>query len=172
MNIAHEHLEILSALLLTLVAGIHCMVMGRWKSLSVTIFLLAVIIRDVRTRSAASSYKAAVVEFKPYTRPNCSMIACSKLQAQEAMMKNVESYKNFVKEASSCGVQIIVFPEDGITGANFMTREARYPYMEQIPDGSEDANPCLSNTYQNRPVLQNLSCMAKQYKMVLIGSKC
>ncbi|XP_065884106.1 pantetheinase-like [Dysidea avara] len=143
--------------------------MGRWKFLSVLIFLVTVIIiRDVR-KSDASSYRAAVVEFKPYTRP-LSLIPCSKQEAQDAMMKNVESFEGFVKEAHTHGVQIIVFPEDGVTGAKFATKITRYPYMEQIPDPSEGVNPCLNNKYQDRPVLHKLSCMARQYEMVLIAN--
>ena len=143
--------------------------MWRWKSWSIILFLFAVIIIHYVGKSSASSYRAAVVEFKPYTRP-VSLIPCSKQEAQDTMLKNAESYEGFVKEAHTHGVQIIVFPEDGITGANFATRITRYPYLERIPDPLQEVNPCLNNSYQDTPVLHRLSCMARQYGMVLIAN--
>ena len=115
-----------------------------------------------------STYRAAVVEYKPFAAP-LRVIPVSKQVAQENMMKNLQSFEMLMHEAHVRGVQLIVFPEDGITGGNFVTRATCYPYLESIPVVSGGAiNPCLDDGFGDRPVLKKLSCMAREYTMVLV----
>ena len=118
----------------------------------------------------SSFYKAAVVEFKPYSG-HIHVIPPSKQVAQQYMMTNLQSFELLIQQAHVQGVQLIVFPEDGITGADFVTRATLHPYLENIPAVNEDAiNPCLNDSFDDRPVLQRLSCMAREYDMVLIAN--
>ena len=119
----------------------------------------------------SSTYRAAVVEYKPYADA-IHVIPITKEAAQQNMMKNLRSFETFMEQAHMQGVQLIVFPEYGITGPNFVTRATLYPYLENIPVVSGDAviNPCLSDSFGDRPVLKKLSCMAREYTMVLIAN--
>ncbi len=85
----------------------------------------------------------------------------------------METWKQLVKDAldqitNLGGAQIVVFPEDAILhGANYTTRESKFPYLEQIPEISKlntSVNPCTQSEFANRPILRNLSCFARQYK--------
>ena len=143
---------------------------SRWGVVTSAIFVISVIFQYAITVNAVASYKAAVVEFKPYTGP-VHVIPISKKLAQQNMMKNLQSFETFMQQAHVRGVQVIVFPEDGITGANFITRATRYPYLENIPAVTGDTiNPCLNDSFDDRPVLTKLSCMAREHAMVLIAN--
>ena len=121
--------------------------------------------------AVSSTYRAAVVEYKPYAGP-IHVIPITKQAAQQNMMKNLRSFETLMQQAHVQGVQLIVFPEYGITGAAFITRATVYPYLENIPVVSGDAviNPCLSDSFGDRPVLKKLSCMAREYTMVLVAN--
>ncbi|KAJ4927842.1 hypothetical protein JOQ06_015644, partial [Pogonophryne albipinna] len=69
------------------------------------------------------------------------------------------------------GVQILVFPEDGIQGFNF-SRLSIFNYLETIPDPQEESwNPCTEpGKYNNTEVLQRLSCMARHYNLYLVAN--
>jgi len=87
------------------------------------------------------------------------------------MMKNLDAYEGHMKEAASQGVQIILFNEYGLYGTfgGDPTRNKVYPYLEQIPDPSgSKINPCTNSSFSDRPVLQRASCLARQYKMVMV----
>ena len=120
---------------------------------------------------SGSTYRAAVVEYRPFA-DSLHFIPVSKQTAQKTLMNNVESFEKFIKQAHERGVQVIVFPEDGITGATFITRATRYPYLENIPVVSEGdvINPCLNDSFGDRPVLKKLSCMAREYTMILVAN--
>ncbi|XP_029445074.1 biotinidase isoform X2 [Rhinatrema bivittatum] len=69
------------------------------------------------------------------------------------------------------GVQIIVFPEDGIHGFNY-TRESIYPFLDFIPSlHPVQWNPCLEPClFNDTEVLQRLSCMARGGRMFLVAN--
>ena len=138
---------------------------------NIAIFVISLIIQyTVAVRDVSSSYKAAVVEFKPYKGP-IHVIPISKKLAQQNMMKNLQSFELLMQQAHVRGVQVIVFPEDGITGDAFVSRATCYPYLENIPAvGGDVINPCLNNSFDDRPVLKKLSCMAREHAMVLIAN--
>ena len=138
----------------------------QWNAV-LLIFLIS--FQYLLTVNAVSSfYKAAVVEFKPYSG-RVHVIPISKQLAQQNMMRNLQSFELFMQQAHVQGVQLIVFPEDGITGAAFVTRATLHPYLEDIPAVTGVAmNPCLNDTFADRPILKKLSCMARQYAMVLV----
>lgn len=67
-------------------------------------------------------------------------------------------------QARTLGADIIVFPEDGLTGDNKCSREEIYPYLQQIPEiGS---NPCLESSAGS--VLAQLSCLARKNQLYVV----
>ena len=124
----------------------------------------------VTVHAVSSTYRAAVVEYKPYSNA-LHVIPINKQAAQQNMMKNLQSFETFMQQAYVRGVQLIVFPEDGITGAAFVTRATLHPYLEDIPVVSGDTiNPCLDDNFGDRPVLKKLSCMAHEYTMAVVAN--
>jgi hypothetical protein len=84
-----------------------------------------------------ATYRAGVVEYMPVVS---SRLNVTRDQALSIMHRNVDAYEEFIAEAKSDGVDILVFPEYGLYGPNFATRDSVYPYLERIPNGG--ANPC------------------------------
>ncbi len=126
-------------------------------------FLLAVLVAtDVINAQSDSTYKAAVVEFS---------VDQSSSQRVE---NNLKGFKDALDQMTNLGgAQIVVFPEDGILGANYTTRESNFPYLEQIPEVSKlnkSVNPCTQSEFADRPILRNLSCFARQYNTVLVAN--
>ncbi len=95
-------------------------------------FLFAVLLAtaDITHAQSGSTYKAAVVEFS---------VNQSSSQRVEI---NLNGFKDVLNEITDRGgAQIVVFPEDGILGIEYTTRESIFPYLEQIPKISESNNP-------------------------------
>ena len=115
-------------------------------------------------------YTAAVVEFTP----NVSLDTLHVLSPQEAvrlMMFNLHSFQGFVEEAKENGADIIVFPEDAIYGFIFLSREALFPFLEEIPDPQTRSwVPCGDASFSDRPVLTYLSCMAQRNSITLVAN--
>lgn len=113
-------------------------------------------------------YIAAVVEHSTVMPPSGKVTVGA---AQEAMMRNVDKYEANIKDAYAKNVQIIVFPEDGIYGLS-LNRDTILPYLESIPTNDviqqQDINPCSQVEFNDRPILQRLSCLAKQYGMAIV----
>ena len=84
---------------------------------------------------------------------------CSYEEAFEAILPNLKQYQHFVQDASEKEVDgiikstkhmnslfqadLIVFPEDGLTGFEFSTAETLMPFTQHVPDGYKGWNPCL-----------------------------
>mmetsp|Transcript_43109 Transcript_43109/g.31492 ORF Transcript_43109/g.31492 Transcript_43109/m.31492 type:complete len:310 (+) Transcript_43109:77-1006(+) len=93
--------------------------------------------------------------------------------ASTKLEKNLDLYTNLVAVAKSKGVQILVFPEFGLVPANQDSRESLYPYAEKI--GNVDNNnasvaalPCDDNSYSDRPILQRMSCAARDNGLAVL----
>eukprot|EP01103_Thecamoeba_quadrilineata_P017476 TRINITY_DN621_c0_g1_i1.p1 TRINITY_DN621_c0_g1~~TRINITY_DN621_c0_g1_i1.p1 ORF type:complete len:502 (-),score=68.39 TRINITY_DN621_c0_g1_i1:29-1534(-) len=114
-----------------------------------------------------SSYIAAALEHYPIERPGPT----TRLEAQKIMFENLDIYEKYIQIAVQQEAQIIVFPEYGLFGENyFETRDSIYPYLEQIPNpanATEPIIPCQNSTYDEQPVLQRSSCLAKQYDIYI-----
>ncbi|XP_044149664.1 biotinidase [Bufo gargarizans] len=115
-------------------------------------------------------YTAAVYEHHAILNDNSTALA-SRTFALKFMSKNLDIYEQQVIAASKRGVEIIVFPEDGIHGFNY-SRASIYPYLDYLP--SPDLlpwNPCLDqDRFQDTEVLQRLSCMASKGAMFLVAN--
>ena len=82
-------------------------------------------------------------------------------------------YDNLTAQANLKGVQIIVFPEDGINGYWYLDRDAIYPYLEELPPIPKSPTiiiPCKDPKYANLPIFQELSCIALRHKVVLVAN--
>lgn len=109
-------------------------------------------------------YRAAVVEYSPYYE----LGFVNRTTAESIMNRNLDQYELYVQEAQGEYVDIILFPEDGLYGASFYTRDEILPYLEFIPDVDNDnyVNPCdeLSTI---SPILSRASCIAKMYNITM-----
>uniref|UniRef100_A0A2K5C909 Biotinidase n=1 Tax=Aotus nancymaae TaxID=37293 RepID=A0A2K5C909_AOTNA len=118
----------------------------------------------------AESYVAAVYEHPSILSPN-PLALTSRQQAFELMNQNLDIYEQQVMTVAQKGVQIIVFPEDGIHGLNF-TRTSIYPFLDFMPSPQVVRwNPCLEpHHFNDTEVLQRLSCMAIKGDMFLVAN--
>ncbi|CAO2638013.1 Btd [Lemmus lemmus] len=118
----------------------------------------------------AKYYIAAVYEHRSVLSPN-PLELTTRQQALELMKQNLDIYEQQVMAAAQKGVQIIVFPEDGIHGFNF-TRTSIYPFLDFMPSPRLVRwNPCLEPfRFNDTEVLQRLSCMAIKGQMFLVAN--
>ncbi|XP_069874727.1 biotinidase isoform X1 [Dipodomys merriami] len=115
-------------------------------------------------------YVAAVYEHQSILSPD-PLELTSRQQALELMNQNLDIYEQQVLTAAQKGVQIIVFPEDGIHGFNF-TRTSIFPFLDFMPSPQLVRwNPCLEpHRFADTEVLQRLSCMAIKGEMFLVAN--
>ena len=107
-------------------------------------------------------YTAGVVEFAPDVAIGSANVT-----------HNLLAYNNLTAQAKLKGVQIIVFPEDSLTGFRYSDRDAIYPYLEElppIPKPSTTIIPCKDPKYADSPIFQELSCIALRHKVVLVAN--
>ncbi|XP_014440578.1 biotinidase isoform X2 [Tupaia chinensis] len=125
---------------------------------------------DVHCVAGAECYVAAVYEHRAILSPN-PLALTSREQALELMNRNLAVYERQVMTAAQQGVQIIVFPEDGIHGFNF-TRTSIYPFLDFMPSPQlVKWNPCLEpRRFNDTEVLQRLSCMAIKGEMFVVAN--
>ena len=111
-------------------------------------------------------YVASVVEYSPIM----SFDPQTQQSAQQIMLTNLDQYDSFMQEAKRRGTQIIVFPEDGLYGAYFPTRDWAYPYLEQLPTSGFPLAICNVSAFADRPVLGRAACLALAHQMYLVLS--
>eukprot|EP01105_Mastigella_eilhardi_P025572 TRINITY_DN69_c0_g2_i1.p1 TRINITY_DN69_c0_g2~~TRINITY_DN69_c0_g2_i1.p1 ORF type:complete len:417 (-),score=58.87 TRINITY_DN69_c0_g2_i1:268-1353(-) len=78
-------------------------------------------------------------------------------------MANLDAYEAAMADAFSQGVQLIVFPEYGLTGAAFNSRDEILPYLEEIP-----ATGGYISLLNESAALQRASALAAQYQMYMV----
>ena len=62
-----------------------------------------------------------------------------------------------------------MFPEYGITGF-FLSSNIKV-FCEYVPNAyNKNLNPCDQEEFQDRPILQRLSCLAKKYEIVVVAN--
>ncbi|XP_066104420.1 vascular non-inflammatory molecule 3-like isoform X2 [Saccopteryx bilineata] len=118
---------------------------------------------------ALDTFIAAVYEHAVII-PNETKIPVSKEEALLQMNKNINAFEEAVKQAATQGAHIIVTPEDAIYGWIF-TREAIYPYLEDIPDPEVNWTPCKDpQRFGYAPVQERLSCMARDNAIYVVAN--
>ncbi|XP_058146641.1 biotinidase isoform X2 [Dasypus novemcinctus] len=120
--------------------------------------------------AVAEYFVAAVYEHRPVLSVD-PRAPTTREQALALMSQNLDVYEQQVTLAARKGVQIIVFPEDGIHGFNF-TRTSIYPFLDFLPSPElVQWNPCLEpHRFNDTEVLQRLSCMAIKGQMFLVAN--
>ncbi|KAK5582483.1 hypothetical protein RB653_004068 [Dictyostelium firmibasis] len=113
-------------------------------------------------------YVGAVLEYAPpaynFKDPNETPV--------KYVLANVKQYNSYAQTAKNQGAQIIVFPEYGLLGGAFATRDDVLPYLEVIPDPHQSSSPiipCNNEIFDNRTILQSLSCIAIENSIVLVA---
>ncbi|OWF44335.1 pantetheinase-like [Mizuhopecten yessoensis] len=145
--------------------------MAGFAVISIRIVLIFAVCCHAEDRERAT-FKAAVYEhaviLSDVRHENASV---SRATALRHMMRNLDIYRNQAEIAARQGVDIMVFPEDGIYGMGF-TRKALTAYLEYIPDPKNESWSACSepNRYPNTDVQRFLSCLAKNNSMFLVAN--
>ncbi|OCT57433.1 hypothetical protein XELAEV_18003500mg [Xenopus laevis] len=106
-------------------------------------------------RFIAATYERAVI------LPENTLTLVIAEKALQLINRNIDILEKAIKSAASKGAHIIVTPEDGIYGWKF-TREAIFPYLEDIPDPEVNWIPCSDpERFERAKVQTRLSCIAK-----------
>ncbi|GFS25188.1 pantetheinase [Elysia marginata] len=118
---------------------------------------------------AAGKFKAAVYAHAAVIPEDKTPV--SRAKALKVMTENLAVYKEQTEEAHRQGVDILVFPEDGIYGMLF-NRQTVYPYLEYMPDPNQETwIPCDEpDRYNNTEVQKELSCLAKDNQLYLVAN--
>ncbi|XP_012278743.1 vanin-like protein 1 [Orussus abietinus] len=122
------------------------------------ILFLIVKVLDSEQKSTpdSSNYIAAVVEYSPaYTNGN----------AESTLKENTNAYVQFINKAGVQNVDIIVFPEDGLTSVNLPAREHMDPWTTTIPINHV---PCDDNINGVSDTLKSISCAAKKNQIYVV----
>eukprot|EP01133_Synstelium_polycarpum_P015247 gene15247-18049_t len=132
--------------------------------------LLLCISRSTSTAQSSSTYyTGAIVEYSPVTNNYSDPFTPDNAVAY--MLSNLDNYSQYCADAQEAGVQIIVFPEYGILGEGFNTRDQVLPFLETIPDPKQSSSPitpCTDSDFDDRVILQTVSCMAIKYNMIVV----
>ncbi|GFY64337.1 biotinidase [Trichonephila inaurata madagascariensis] len=121
---------------------------------------------DISLSVDENSYRAAVFEIVQF------QIEDSSYSGEDVINKNLEKYDKAAKVAAENDVDLIVFPEEGLYSTDLDDPTWFINYGEDIPDPrTESANPCDQEEYENRPVLRNLSCIAKNYGLYVVADE-
>ncbi|XP_071796998.1 pantetheinase-like [Asterias amurensis] len=113
------------------------------------------------------SFTAAVYQ---HDTLNWLLPSISREEALRLMNINVDTYEEQIITAASKGVSMIVFPEYGITGLK-MSNTTVTAFLEFVPNPYErKIIPCDSIQLKDSPILQRLSCLAKNYSMVVVAN--
>ena len=143
-----------------------------------SLVITTVVINTVLTSSQAEegTYRAAVTEFAPksYLVGNLLKVFTSRKTAQQNMMLNLDAMEKLAIGASDQGAKIIVFPEESVTGRIYCIncKKNVAAYAENIPPviTGNTTNPCTDSGYGSRPILQRLSCIARNHGIVLVAN--
>jgi len=87
---------------------------------------------------------------------------------ESKLNKNLEIYEQAVVASVKQGVQVLVFPEFGLTPSAMDKRSDLYPFIEVIPDVSTNVTPCNDASFADRPILQRMSCAAQKNKQLIL----
>jgi hypothetical protein len=109
----------------------------------------------------SADYVGAVAEHTVYQGTDAET-------SEMKLEKNIEIYEGLISLAAKNGVQVLVFPEFGLTPGDMAVRSDLYPYIEIIPEVATKARPCNDATFNDRPILQRISCAAQQNKQLVL----
>ena len=67
---------------------------------------------------------------------------CSAEDAFKEMIPNIVQYEHYIRQAASEQADIVLFPEDGLTGFEFTNSDFFRPFVQHIPDDYHHWSPC------------------------------
>ncbi|XP_077342980.1 pantetheinase-like [Lithobates pipiens] len=118
---------------------------------------------------AEEKFIAAVYEHVPFF-PNSIQAPVLQEEALSLMNKNLDVLETAVIRAAQKKAHIIVTPEYAICCFG-LSREAVYPYLEDIPEPAVNWTPCNDpQRFGRTPVQNRLSCMAKKSHIYLVAN--
>lgn len=121
----------------------------------------------VRPGLAKSSHSLASTEFYVAAVAEHSVfMGVQEDSSDYKLEKNIGIYENLIELSKSLSVQVLVFPEFGLTPASPDQRSSLYPYMEVIPDTA--IIPCGNSSFTDRPILQRMSCAARENQQLIL----
>uniref|UniRef100_A0A8D1IXK0 Biotinidase n=1 Tax=Sus scrofa TaxID=9823 RepID=A0A8D1IXK0_PIG len=131
-------------------------------SRQLALFLCVCSVAALGVQAEDAQYVAAVYEHRSILSLD-PLSLISRTQALELMNQNLDIYEQQVMIAAQKGVQIIVFPEDGIHGFNF-TRISIYPFLDLMPSPHLDKwNPCLEpQRFNDTEVCEGTSLLSRR----------
>ena len=114
-------------------------------------------------------YVAAILEH--HAHQALPFVNASAHEAIQFMTENLDEYEQAAAQARGKGAQIIVFPEDAIYGVGLPSIAV---YAEEIPLKSEMLSrkivPCGDEAFNDRVVLQRLSCIAAKHGIAVVAN--
>eukprot|EP00092_Neocalanus_flemingeri_P008797 GFUD01009470.1.p1 GENE.GFUD01009470.1~~GFUD01009470.1.p1 ORF type:complete len:507 (+),score=151.05 GFUD01009470.1:145-1665(+) len=116
--------------------------------------------------SAQDYYTGAVVEYEPLDSDELA-------SPVEVMAYNIDKCNDFIEEASNVGVDIIVFPEYGVTGVKLSEEEDRERAKLFMVTGEVGRNYCEKErknmvNQTDQEILSMVSCSAKEHSMYVV----
>ena len=128
--------------------------------------LLTIIILFINSVYSKDFYTGAVVEYEPLDSDQFP-------SALEVMTYNADRYDEFISMASTMDVDIIVFPEYGVTGVLLSEEEDRERARQFMVMGEVGRNYCdeqkLTMAEENdQVILTMISCSAKYKSMHVV----
>lgn len=141
------------------------------QALQVTVLVLSIYATSVASTAPNSSEFVAAVYEHAFISPENKTVVPSRHDAVAIVMRNMDIYEIQMQKSKQQNVNIIVFPEYGLTGFGY-TRESFKPFLEDIPDPQKtEWNACLDGQAQTTtPIMHRLSCLAKTYDMYLVAN--
>lgn len=112
--------------------------------------------------SDGSLFRAAVLEHRIFDDPSSQV---------RSVDENLATFKRVAKIAAENGVNVLVFPEDGL----YSPTSEFESVLQHIPDPhsilKNESNPCQQATlYESSYILRNLSCMARENNLYLVAN--
>ena len=115
----------------------------------------------VAVQICSADYIGAVVEHSTYQGTDNE-------SNESKLSKNLDLYEGLVALSTEYDVQVLVFPEFGLTPGAMDKRSDLYPYIEVIPEISDNAIPCGDAAFNDRPILQRMSCAAIKHRQLIL----
>lgn len=110
----------------------------------------------------SSDYIAGVVEHEIYMGNEGD-------SSSVLLDQNLKLYEEFIDLAALHGVQVLVFPEFGLTPVNANERADLYPFAEKVPVISDQLIlPCNDVSFSDMPILSRISCAAQNSKILTL----
>eukprot|EP01084_Bolivina_argentea_P284921 488446_1 len=110
------------------------------------------------------TYRAAVLEHQAFhlyeAITNISM-------GEYVVNQNLDVIEKSIIEASNENVDIFILGEVALFGHNHNYSEAYY-FFEELPKSNSGLIACNNSLFNNKPILQRLSCLSIKYKIYLV----